>query len=459
MKGDTLMTRQQKESILVVDDSDDTLEILERNLSSQGFTVHKASSVEQAVDSLSFLSVDLVITDLKMPRVGGLDLVRHVRENYRNMEVMVITGYPSIDGAVKAMKTGAEEYLAKPFTNDELFEAVLRALAKLEFRRAGQHASPGRPPVFSGLIGESPVMEKVYKVIFKAAKSSANVLITGESGTGKELVARAIHYSSGRASCPFVTVNCGAVPEGLLESELFGHMKGAFTGATESRAGFFLTADGGTIFLDEIGNTSLSMQARLLRVLQDKEICMVGSSRSRHVDVRIVSASNRDLQSLVDKELFRQDLLFRIQVITLNLPPLRERGNDILALISHFALKFSREAGKAPPRFSMKVLDALKQYSWPGNVRELENVIQQLIVLSDEDVIDITDLPAPMRYTVTLHEGVERTLQEVEESHIRKVLDYVKGNKSRAAAILGIDRKTLRDRIRLIAEKNGRAPE
>ncbi|MHC9543900.1 MAG: sigma-54-dependent transcriptional regulator [Vulcanimicrobiota bacterium] len=451
------MTRQQKESILVVDDSDDTLEILERNLSSQGFAVHKASSVEQAVDSLGFLSVDLVITDLKMPRVGGLDLVRHVRENYRDMEVMVITGYPSIDGAVKAMKTGAEEYLAKPFTNEELFEAVRRALEKLEFRRAGQHTSPGRPPVFSGLIGESPVMEKVYKVIFKAAKSSANVLITGESGTGKELVARAIHYSSGRASCPFVTVNCGAVPEGLLESELFGHMKGAFTGATESRAGFFLTADGGTIFLDEIGNTSLSMQARLLRVLQDKEICMVGSSRSRHVDVRIVAASNRDLQSLVDKELFRQDLLFRIQVITLNLPPLRERGNDILTLISHFALKFSREAGKASPRFSMKVLDALKQYSWPGNVRELENVIQQLIVLSDEDVIDITDLPAPMRYTVTLHEGVERTLQEVEESHIRKVLEYVKGNKSRAAAILGIDRKTLRDRIRLIEEKNGRA--
>jgi len=444
-----------KISILIVDDSEDTLEILERNLSLQGFTVHKASSVQQAVDLLGSLSVDLVITDLKMPRVSGLDLVRHVRENYRDMEVMVITGYPSIEGAVKAVKTGAEEYLAKPFTNEELFAAVRRSLDKLELRRAGQCSSQGGPPVFPGLIGDSPAMEKVYKVIFKAAKSSANVLITGESGTGKELVARAIHYSSERASCPFVTVNCGAVPEGLLESELFGHMKGAFTGATESRAGFFLTADGGTIFLDEIGNTSLSMQAKLLRVLQDKEICMVGSARPRRVDVRIVAATNRDLQSLVDKELFRQDLLFRIKVITMTLPPLRERGNDIMSLISHFALKFSREAGREAPRFSEKVLDALNGYSWPGNVRELENVIQQLIVLSDEEVIDVPDLPAPMRYTVTFHEGVERTLREVEESHIRRVLEYVKGNKSRAAEILGIDRKTLRERMRALEEKGG----
>ncbi len=448
------MAAPGKETILIVDDSEDTLEILERNLQARGFNVWKATSVSGAALHLKTRLFDLVITDLKMPCVGGLDLVRHVRENYRDTEVMMITGYASIEGAVEALKMGAEEYLAKPFTDEELISAVGRALDKLRVRRASRPPlQEGAPSSFHGLLGESTGMHDVHRMISKAAQTSANVLITGESGTGKELVARAIHYASRRASFPFVVVNCGAIPEGLLESELFGHVKGAFTGATESRAGFFQTADGGTIFLDEIGNTTLSMQARLLRVLQDKDVYMVGSSKPRRVDVRIVAATNKDLQSLVGKDLFRHDLFYRINVISLCLPPLRARENDSILLARRFAEKFSRELGREAPRFTGRALEALRRYSWPGNVRELENVIQQLLVLSDEVLIDVPDLPAFMRYTVSRDEGVEKTLREVEEVHIEGVMAHVQGNKTRAAAILGIDRKTLREKLSQMGER------
>jgi len=448
------MAAPREKTILIVDDSEDTLEILERNLQARGFTVWKATSVSGAVLHLKTRPFDLVITDLKMPCAGGLDLVRHVRENYRDAEVMMITGYASIEGAVEALKTGAEEYLAKPFTEEELISAVERALGKLEVRRVScPHRQELPAPSFHGLLGESPGMHEVQRMISKAAQASANVLITGESGTGKELVARAIHYASRRASFPFVVVNCGAIPEGLMESELFGHVKGAFTGATESRAGFFQTADGGTIFLDEIGNTTVSMQARLLRVLQDKEVCMVGSSKSRRVDVRIVAATNKDLQSLIGKDLFRHDLFYRINVISLCLPPLRDRENDSILLARRFAEKYSREMGREAPRFTGRAMEVIRRYSWPGNVRELENVIQQILVLSDEVLIDAPDLPSFMRYTASMDEGVERSLRDVEESHIERVMEHVKGNKTRAAALLGIDRKTLRDKLAQMGER------
>ncbi len=269
----------EKRSILVVDDAPNTLELLERNLTSQGYTVFTAPGVPEALAVLRSTPIDLVITDQKMPRVSGFDLVRYVRENLRDTEVMMITGYPSIEAAVKAVKIGAEEYLAKPFTDEELLSAVDRAFEKLRVRRCEEVAMNHATPTPYGLIGESEPMRQVYKAIAKAASTSATVLITGESGTGKELVARAIHYGSPRASASFVPVNCGGIPESLLESELFGFTKGAFTGATETRAGFFQTADGGTIFLDEISETSLNMQVKLLRVLQEKEVYMVGSSR------------------------------------------------------------------------------------------------------------------------------------------------------------------------------------
>ena len=439
-------------AILVVDDAVDTLEVVRRNLTDRGYQVYTAPDVSEALSLLETTDIDLVITDLKMPRISGLDLVRHVRENYRNTEIMMMTGYASVTGAVEAMKTGAEEYLVKPFTEDELLAAVRRSLEKLESRRLSEQPAESSPYEEFGILGNSPVMQDIFHAVDKAARTAATVLITGESGTGKELVARAIHYSSNRASAPIVPVNCGGIPEGLLESELFGYLKGAFTGANESRAGFFQTADGGTIFLDEIAETSLAMQVKLLRVLQDGEVYMVGSTRSRKVDVRIVAATNKNLQNLVARDLFREDLFFRLSVITVALPPLRERGDDVLVLARHFATKFAEDHNRPTPAFSDAALEVFRTYNWPGNVRELENTVQRLVVMSDSDTIDVPDLPSLMRYSAPRTAGLDRTLAEVEADHIRNVLAAVDGNKTRAAEILGIDRKTLREKLKRLEQ-------
>ena len=436
------------ERILIVDDSESTLEVLKRNLTTAGYQVFTASGVSVAIEILEQTRLDLVITDLKMPNVSGMDLVRHISENFRDTEVMMITGYPSIEGAVEAVKTGAEEFLAKPFTDTELLSAVKRVLDKARIHRSGRAKPDQAAPAHKGLIGKSDGMHEVFVAISKASSASATVLITGESGTGKELAARAIHYSSMRSSSPFVPVNCGGIPEGLLESELFGHVKGAFTGATESRAGFFHAADGGTIFLDEISDMSLAMQVKLLRVLQDKEVCMVGSNRTRKVDVRILAATNKNLQGLVKKGVFREDLFYRLNVITIIIPPLRERGDDILLLAHHFLTQFAAESGKATLRFSDEALQSIRNYNWPGNVRELENVIQRLVVMTDGDFIEVPDLPSLMRFSALRKTGFTRTLAEVESEYITNVLASVDGNKTRAAEILGIDRKTLREKLR-----------
>jgi len=436
-----------KERILVVDDSVNTLEVLQRNLSSEGYNVFTASGVEEAINILCNTSVDLVITDLKMPKISGIDLIRYVRENIEDTVIMMITGYASIEGAVEAVKTGAEEYLAKPFTDEELLAAVRRSLDKLYTRRAANRGIITLKKSH-GIVGESDIMKKVFVSIARAASTAANVLITGESGTGKELVARAIHYSSSNASNPFVPVNCAGIPESLLESELFGHVKGSFTGATETRAGFFQTAEGGTIFLDEISDTGLLMQAKVLRVIQDKEVCMVGSSKPRRVSVRIIAATNKSLLELVKKGSFREDLYFRLNVITIDLPPLRDRGDDILLLISYFADKFAGELGKPAPIFSDNALEVLKNYHWPGNIRELENIINRIMVMTDRPVIDVQDLPSLMRFSVPREKGFTRTLIEVEVEYVKNVLASVDGNKTKAAPILGIDRKTLREKLR-----------
>jgi len=438
----------KRESILVVDDTPPTLEVLERNLTSEGYQVFTASSADEAIRILEVSPVDLVVTDFKMPKVSGLDLIRHVRENFKDTEVMMITGYATIEGAVKAVKTGAEEYLPKPFTDEELLSAVQRALDKLHIRKASQMQPQGALPGLHGLIGESEPMKSIFDSITKAASTNATVLISGESGTGKELVARAIHYNSPRASAPFVPVNCAGIPEGLLESELFGHIKGAFTGATETRAGFFQTADGGTIFLDEISDTTLSMQAKLLRLLQDKEVCMVGARRTRKVDVRILAATNKDLLSLIKKGTFREDLYFRLNVITIVAPPLRERGDDILLLTRSFAAKFAEELDKPIPRFSDEALQVLRDHYWPGNVRELENIIQRLVVMTDGDLIEVPDLPPLMRFSALREMKPIRTLAEMEAEYIRTVLASTGGNKTQAAKTLGIDRKTLREKLK-----------
>jgi len=433
--------------ILVVDDSAPTVEVLRRNLAAAGYHVFTASSVAEAIEVLDHSPIDIVVTDLKMPKASGLDLIHHIRENFRDTQTLMITGYPSIATAIEAVKGGAEDYLAKPFTDEELLTAVRRAFDNLQIRQASMQEPVTGYESPSGLLTASDSMRPVIQAIRKAATTTATVLLTGESGTGKELVARDIHYTSPRAAAPLVPVNCGGIPETLLESELFGHVKGAFTGASETRAGFFQTADGGTIFLDEISETSPAMQVKLLRALNEKEVCMVGSARGQKVDVRIVAATNKDLLDLVRKNKFREDLYFRLNVIPIRLPPLRDRGDDILLLMRHFTAEFAAEAGRAAPTFSDRALAALRAYHWPGNVRELQNVIQRLVVMSDGDRIDVTDLPDLMRFTALRGTGLHRTLAEVEREHIRHVLESVDGNKTRAATILGIDRKTLREKL------------
>jgi len=437
----------RRETILVVDDTPGTLEVLQRSLTVEGYTTYTAPNAVDALNLLDGTVVDLVITDLKMPKISGIDLIRHIRENYKNTAVMMITGYATVESAVEAVKSGAEEYVPKPFTDGELLAAVRRVLDKLRQRRETAAQPVQTPQCAYGLIGESRAMQKVFAAIRRASSTAATVLITGESGSGKELVARAIHYSSARASAPFVPVNCGGIPESLLESELFGYVKGAFTGAHESRAGFFQTADGGTIFLDEIGETSIAMQVKLLRVLQDKEVRMVGDSRTRKVDVRIIAATNKDLPSLIQSRVFREELYYRINVVTIEIPPLRAREGDIPLLVRHFAEKFASELGKTVPRFSAKALEAMQTYAWPGNARELENAIQRVVVMNDEQIIEVPDLPSFARFSALRTTGVNRTLAEVEADHIRNVLANAGGNRTQAAQILGIDRKTLRKKI------------
>lgn len=432
--------------VLIVDDSAESVELIKRNLESIGHQVYSANSVRSALTLLDSITVDLVITDLKMPEENGLALVRHVSENFKHVGILVITGFPSIEGAIESIRIGAEEYLVKSFTDKELFAAVDRVLQKT--RRSTKRVAPETFHENFGIIGESEEMYSVYHAINKVRETDATVLITGESGTGKELVARAIHYGGKTSKAPFVPVNCGGIPDSLLESELFGHVKGAFTGAVETRAGFFQTADGGTIFLDEISNTSLAMQAKLLRVLQEKEFYMVGSKKSHRVNVRVVAATNVDLMQLVKQGLFREDLYYRLNIISIELPPLRERGNDIFLLLNFFLSKYVRELKKKNMKFSNKALDTLREYAWPGNVRELQNLVQRLVIMADDNLIDVPDLPETFRYSAARSRGLERRLEDVEREYILDVLAANDNNLTRTAGKLGIDRKTLRDKIK-----------
>lgn len=435
----------EKVNIIVVDDSAETVELIKRNLETLGYQIYTANNVQSAIKLLDSLEIDLVITDLKMPGENGIELIRHVSENFKNAGVLVITGFPSIQGAVESIKVGAEEYLVKPFTDEELFRSVERGLAKtLKHRKEPRTATSHN----FGIIGESEIMLKVFNTITKARSTNATVLIQGESGTGKELVARAVHYGGSTSAAPFVPVNCGGIPDALLESELFGYVKGAFTGATETRAGFFQTADGGTIFLDEISNTSLAMQAKLLRVLQEKEFYMIGSKKPYKVNVRVIAATNVNLMQLVKKGLFREDLYYRLNVITIDLPPLRERENDIALLVEFFLAKYVKELSKDPMKLSERAMKALNQYTWPGNVRELQNLIHRLVIMADDNTIDTPDLPDNFRFSASRSKGLTRQLEEVEKEYILDVLSANKNNISQTANILGIDRKTLRDKLK-----------
>jgi two-component system, NtrC family, response regulator HydG len=431
--------------ILVVDDSAQTVEVITRTLTALGYQVRAASGAADALACLAAEPADIVVTDFRMPGVDGMELTRHIRENHGGTEVVMITGYGSIDHAVSAMKIGAAEYLAKPFTEEELAEAVGRARDRLALRLPGTAARQEDAP--GGLLGASAPMAAVYRLIRKAAPVSAPVLITGESGTGKEMVARAIHYTGARAAAPFVAVNCGAIPETLIESELFGYARGAFTGADQARAGHFQTAEGGTLFLDEISETSPAMQVKLLRAVQDGEVAMIGGRKSLRVDVRVIAATNKELSALVQRGTFREDLYYRLNVISIPIPPLRERNDDLLLLIRHFTRRYSRQFGTPEPVFSEQALRALLGHDWPGNVRELENVVQRTLLLCEGGTVTAADLPEALRYSAAAPRRLDRPLAEVEAEYVAAVLASVGGNRSRAARILGIDRKTLAARL------------
>jgi DNA-binding NtrC family response regulator len=439
----------QSVTILVVDDAPNTRELLKRNLQSAGYEIHTAPGVQEAIELLEKTRVDLVITDQKMPHISGMKLVRHIHENLRGTGVMMLTGYATVEGAVEAMKQGAIEYIAKPFTDEELLSAVDRAILRVRFTRSAMQESIDGVHAPGGMIGTSRPMKKIFSMIEKAARTNANVLITGESGTGKELVARAIHFASERSHAPFVPVALSGVPETLVESSLFGHVKGAFTGANQNRVGFLRAAEGGTLFLDEISEISPPIQVKLLRVLQEREYQPVGSTQTRRANVRLVAATNHDLARLIESNHFREDLYFRINVFPIALPPLRERTEDIPSLVRHFAKRSAQQENRVTPEFSDEVMDLFRRHSWPGNVRELENVIQRLVILADGSRIAPPDLPEMMRFRVDPEETADPvTLEELEVRHIRKVLELTGQNKTRAAEILGIDRKTLREKLR-----------
>ena len=390
----------------------------------------------------------MVITDLKMPGISGLDLVRHIRENLKDSEVMMITGYPSVEGAVAAVKSGAEEYLPKPFTREELLAAVDRVMEKLALRRVGNVPVDRRIADTLGVVGESEAMQKVLKAVSKAAAGTTPVLITGEYGTGKELVARAIHYSGPRAGAPFVTINCMGNPEEYCERQLFGYRQSAGAGATETRMGFLQFAEGGTLYLKEVSNLSYAMQTKIFRLLEDRQFRAIGSADVRPINFQVIADSDKDLRALVNKGAFREDLFIRLSMNTIFVPALRDRDNDVVLLARHYLTKLSKEIGRSAPRFSDHALEVLRNYSWPGNIGELQNLIQRLAAETDSDVIDVPDFPAPMRYSVLGTTGLNRSLAEMEIEHIRNVIVSVGGNKTQAAEILGITRKTLREKLK-----------
>ena len=443
------MSPAKTPSVLLVDDARDMLELLRRSMNTMGLTPFTANNVFDAIELLEHGPVHLVITDLNMPEVSGIQLVRYLGEHFPEVPVLVITGYPKLEDAVHVMKLGAVEYLVKPFTQEELREAVERVLNALGTRAEQPQAAEEDRASFHGILGRSEPMQEVYRIIERTQNNRATVLVTGESGTGKEMVARAIHYNSAFAAAPFVAVNCGAIPDQLLESELFGHVKGAFTGAITNRVGFFQAADGGTLFLDEIGNASAAVQAKLLRAIQDKEVTMLGATKPQRVEVRLISAANNDLPAMIRQGTFREDLYYRLNLINIHLPPLRERVLDIPLLVDHFNHKFSKELGKKPLRIPARILETFSGYPWPGNVRELEHLVHRLVILKD-GTVNMDDLPAHMKMPAPQNAAPNTmvSLAEIERQHILRVLEAEGQNKTRAAAILGIDRKTLREKLK-----------
>jgi two-component system response regulator HydG len=453
--------------VLIVDDDRSFTETLELALGKRGFRTTACTSASDALLAAANDEFDVVLTDLNMKETGGIELCERLVQNRPDMPVIVITAFGSLDGAVGAIRAGAYDFISKPVQTDALVIALDRAIRtrelKEEVKRLREEAK--RAPRVDTLVGQSPAMQRIYDLIDRVATSDASVLVTGESGTGKEVVARAIHDRSRRAQRPYVAINCAAMPEALLESELFGHVRGAFTDAKESHAGLFQQAEGGTLFLDEIGDMPLGLQPKLLRALQERTVRPIGGRTEIAVDVRIVAATNRDLESAVEEKRFREDLYFRINVIHLALPPLRARAGDVLPLAQHFIAQFVARTGKSVLGLSPAAAEKLLSYDWPGNVRELANCVERAVALTRYDQIAVDDLPEKIRDYRRSHLLLASDdpselvpMEEVERRYIRRVMEAVQGNKTAAARILGMDRKRLYrmlDRLEIEAKKGG----
>jgi DNA-binding NtrC family response regulator len=430
--------------VLVVDDDPVTCQLLDEVLRGEGFEVERALSGGEALRMHRARPFDAVVSDIRMGegQMTGLEVLKTMKRETPEVVVVIITGFGSMESAIEAIREGAFDYVSKPFKIEEVKLAVRRGLEQRRRLEAMRPAAEegGAPSVgVRSLVGRSRAMLEVYKLIAMVAPARTTVLIVGESGTGKELVARAIHENGPRKEKPFLAVNCAALPEHLLESELFGHARGAFTSAVAEKRGLFEEASGGTLFLDEIADTTLALQSKLLRALQEQEIRPVGSNVPRKVDVRVIAATNRDLRHLVGEAKFREDLFYRLNVVTIAMPPLRERPGDIPLLIEHFLKKYARQAGRpVVPTLAPEALEALKRYTWPGNVRELEHAIERAVTLSPHSAILLEHLPEAVRGAPPIP-----TLEEIEREHIERVLRQTGGNMKSASEILGIDRKTL----------------
>jgi two-component system NtrC family response regulator len=436
------------ERILIVEDEELMRELLTKILADENYRLYQASNGEEALKLLQEQPIDLVLTDLRMKGMNGLQLLSQVRSLDPEIVVVVMTAYASVETAVEAMRKGAYDYITKPFINEEIRVMLRRALNQRHLSRENRHLKRELRERyrFENIVGNSDAMEKVYRLIEKMAAISSNVLIFGETGTGKELVARAIHYNSERAERPFVAVNCGALTESLLESELFGHIKGAFTGAIANREGVFRQADKGTLFLDEISEVSHGLQVKLLRAIQEREVIPVGGREPLKFDLRLIAATNKDLEDEVKKAAFREDLFYRINVITIPLPPLRDHKEDIPLLVNHFLQKYAPHLSKPSMKISREAMQVLVNYDWPGNVRELENMIERSVALCEGDLIEPTDLPEKLtQVKIAIRDLVdyEVTLDALEEQHIKKVLQRVGGDKVKASQVLGINLSTL----------------
>jgi DNA-binding NtrC family response regulator len=436
-----------KGRILIVDDELVVRDSLQKWFDSEGYDAGAVSSGREALFAVQQKQYDLVLLDIKMPGMDGMELQKKLREVDSDLTVVIMTGYASVETAVEALKMGAYDYITKPVDPDELVHLVSNALGHKRYKRELERLRENLQEIYpdTKLIGNSPAIRRVLELVEMVAATDTTVLIFGESGTGKELVARAIHAASPRRNMPMVVIHCGALTETLLESELFGHERGAFTGAQYRKKGKFEVADGGSVFLDEIGDISLKTQTDLLRVLQEKEIQRVGGSQTVKVDFRCIAATNKNLEDLVKAGTFRPDLYYRLKVFAIDLPPLRERREDIPLLADHFLKKFATAMNKPLPTLSPQAVDLLLAHDWPGNVRELENAVERAMVIGRGPEIQPADFPFQMQPT---EPAAGRTLDEIERSHIERVLQETAGNLSRAARILDIDRTTLYNKLR-----------